>query len=63
MTVVLPMWEITDERTTYEVLARTQATEYGIAYGGRPLWQRNSHSTQRTGKPFTRGRGVGSSGR
>ncbi len=28
---------------------RTQPTERGIAYGGRPLWQRSRRSSQRMG--------------
>lgn len=30
-----------------------------VACGGRPLWQRNGHTTQQQGKPATRGRAVG----
>jgi hypothetical protein len=34
----------------------------GIAYRARALWQRNSRSSPRTGKPSTRRRGVGVQG-
>ena len=33
--------------------------ERGIAYGGRPLWQRSPRSSPRTGKPSTWRRGAG----
>src|SRR6266705_3049183 len=50
-----------DECVAYGSLERIISTERGIAYEGRPLGQRNAHSTQKSGKLMTRGRGVGSS--
>lgn len=38
---------------------RTRPTERGIAYMGRPIRQRNCHSSQGWGKPTTRRRAVG----
>lgn len=40
---------------------RTHLTERGMTYGGRPLWSRSHHSSQRVGKPRTRRRMAGSS--
>ncbi len=51
-----------DERDTYHALSRSLCEEHGIAYGGRPLGQRNPHSSRRTGKPSTWRKGAGDRG-
>jgi hypothetical protein len=57
-----------DEWATYSTLGRTTTTYHGIAYGGRPLWQRTAHSSRgghvppgRPGKSVAGPRGRGDS--
>lgn len=50
-----------DEQGTYSTLPRPMCEEHGIAYRGRPLWQRNPRSSLRAGEPSTRRRGIGDS--